>query len=131
MTSTPAPAEDPREFASILLELSNGKTEPELSETFATLIRRVKDTGKKGSISLVIVVEPMKGSDTQIVVTDTIKTKLPEHDRAASIFYLDDSCRPSRNDPRQMSLFGDVARRKAPEPPARRAVVDIDTGEVH
>lgn len=119
--------EGPRDFASILLELSNGKTEPELSDTFATLIRRVKDTGKRGSLSLLIEVEPMRGDETQILVKDSIKTKLPEHDRAASIFYLDRDDRPCRNDPRQASLFATL--RPTPEPP-RPVNFDPATGEL-
>lgn len=97
--------EEPRDFAAFLVEQSNGRTHTELSEGLRDLVTRVIDTGKKGSITLTVNVEPMKGAPETLVVTDAIKLKLPEHDRKASIFWPDPSGNLCRSDPNQRSIF--------------------------
>lgn len=118
------PPDEPREFASFLLEQARGHSHSELSQGLHDLVARVRDTGKKGSITYTVAIEPMKGNSDQLIVKDAIKLKLPEHDRAASIFFADRAGNLVRNDPNQPSLFGEVA-----EVP-RAAVVDLTTGEI-
>jgi hypothetical protein len=93
-----------RPFADFLRETAQGKTHEELSEALRDLVGRVLDTGKKGSLGLTIVVEPMKGGGEQLLVSDEIRLKLPEHDRAAAVFFADRDHNLVRNDPRQMSF---------------------------
>lgn len=95
----------PRDFAAFLVEQSNGRTHTELSEGLRDLVTRVIDTGKKGSITLTVNVEPMKNAPETLVVTDAIKLKLPEHDRKASIFWPDTAGNLCRTDPNQRSIF--------------------------
>ena len=111
---------DGKPFASWLCEQAGGKTEAELTDGLRDLVSRVTDTGKKGSITLVVSVAPMKGDSTMLVVSDEIKLKLPEHDRKASIFWEKDG-QLLRNDPNQRSIFDDI------EGVGR---VDTATGEV-
>lgn len=113
-----------RPFADWLRDQSRGKTHDELSEGLRDLVAKVIDTGKKGTLTLVITVEPMPKSDgNALVVTDEIKLKLPEFAREASLFFADDDRNLVRNDPRQL-VFDSL--REVPPPPG----VDPVTGEI-
>lgn len=98
----------PKPFATWLVEQAGGRTESELTDGLRDLVARVTDTGKKGSITLVVNVEPMKNDNSMLVVSDEIKLKLPEHDRKASIFWTDKDSNLLRNDPNQRSFFDEV-----------------------
>ena len=103
MTRTPDDA-PVRPFADWLREQAKGHTHDELSEALQDLVNKVRDTGKKGSLSLTVTVAPHKGDTRTLVVSDEIKVKLPEHDRDACIFYPDDAGNLSRNDPQQLAF---------------------------
>lgn len=118
---TDAPEPEIRPFATWLIEQSGGKTHEELSEALYDLVARVRDTGKKGSVSLTVNVAPLKGDIDVLVVADEIKLRLPEHDRKASLFYPDKDGNLTRRDPNQLSF--DSLR----EVPAN---VDPLTGEI-
>ena len=124
MTATPNPIE-PQDFLVFLAAQAGGGTVTELSDGLAELVRRVADTGKKGSISLTVSVEPMKGGDGKtMVVKDSITLKLPEYDRTAGVYFSDEDGRLHRNDPRQIAW--DMPLREVPPP----AGVDPKTGEI-
>lgn len=125
-TDAPREADPPRDFASVLLEQGRGHSHAELSRGLHDLVARVKDTGKKGSLTYTLVVEPMKGNDAAVITKDEIRLRLPEHDRQASIFYMDRAGNLTRTDPNQAPLWGDLAEAPAP----RTAVVDLSTGEI-
>lgn len=93
-----------RPFADFLREQSGGNTHDELSEALWDLVARVRDTGKKGTVSLTVTVAPMKGSDNVLVITDEIKLRVPEHDRKASLFYADKTGNLTRQDPNQLTF---------------------------
>ena len=94
-----------RPFADFLREQAKGATHEGLSEGLRDLVARVMDTGKGGSISLKITVEPMKGSKgSALVVTDEIKLRLPEHDRQSSLFFSDREGNLVREDPNQLAF---------------------------
>lgn len=93
-----------RPFAEWLLEQSSGSTHDELSEGLHDLVSRVKDTGKKGTLTLVVTVAPMKEDQEVLVVSDEIKLKLPEFARKASIFYADGDGNLTRKNPNQMEF---------------------------
>lgn len=112
-----------RPFADWIREQSNGRTHDELSVALHDLIGRVRDTGKKGSVSLTVTVAPMKGDTDVLVVGDEIKLRIPEHDRKASLFYPDAHGNLSRTDPQQLSF---ESLREVPPPPG----VDPVTGEI-
>lgn len=120
------PAEnEPREFGSFLLEQARGKTHDELSQALHDVTKKVIETGKKGSLTLTLSIgllgkDPAEG----LVITDQIKTKIPEHDRPSSVFYPDRNGNLSRRDPNQLS-FEDL--QTLPEdPPGTNQV----TGEI-
>lgn len=110
-----------RPFADWLREQSGGKTHDELSEALHDLIQRVRDTGKKGTVSLTVTIAPMKNDLDVLVVGDEIKLRLPEHDRKQSLFYPDKHGNLTRTDPQQLSF---ESLREVP------AGVDPETGEI-
>lgn len=103
MTTQDAPTVRP--FADWLRDQSKGKTHDELSEALRDLVSRVIDTGKKGSLTLIVNVEPMPNSDgSALIVKDEIKLKLPEFARDASLFFADEDFNLRRTDPRQLTF---------------------------
>lgn len=111
-------------FADWLALQRKGTLAGELATGLADLNRAVLDTGKPGTITLVIKVKPT-GDDVSVSVTDEVKVKLPEHDRGQSIFFVDDHGNPHRS---QQVL-------EAPDHPRLTAVpgaseADPQTGEV-
>lgn len=112
-----------RPFADWLRDQSKGATHDELSQALYDLTGRVIDTGKKGTLTLTITVQPLKGQVDALVVSDEIKLKLPEHDRKASLFYPDKQGNLTRSDPNQLTF---ESLREVPPPPG----VDPATGEI-
>ena len=96
-----------RPFAEFLLEQDGGKTHTELGESLWDLIHRVEATGKKGSLTLTITVEPVPKTDaTLLAITDNIGLKLPEFPRNPSVAYVDKNGNLTRDNPRQPVLTG-------------------------
>lgn len=101
-----APREDApsvRPFAAVLQEQRQGGLHSELSEQLAELVAAVAAHGKAGSLTVTLNVKPaeMPGA---IVVSDDVKSKVPQPDKPASLFYSDDHGNLSRRDPRQPEL---------------------------
>jgi hypothetical protein len=127
MSSRPRPPVDDdtprvRPFLDWLREQSQGKTADELSEGLHTLIDKVRETEKKGSITLKVTV----AYDSQARHARRHRQhhyRLPEHDRPTTIWYLDHDGNLTRNDPRQLAF---EALREVPPP----AGVDPKTGEI-
>lgn len=107
-TRTGEVTEDPqiRPFSAWLQDQSKGATHEELSEALYDLIARVTDTGKVGTLTLSIKVEPLKEDRSILVVTDEIKLKLPEFARPHSIFYRDAQGNLTRQNPDQPEISG-------------------------
>ena len=112
-----------RPFSDFLMEHGRGRTHDELGEALHTLVARVKDTGKAGSVTLVIRVEPMKADDRMVVVSDKIAIKIPEHDRPSAAWFIGIDGNLQRDDPHQLSF---ESLREVPPP----AGVDLETGEI-
>lgn len=93
-----------RPFAAFLQE--RAMTHEELSEGLWDLVARVTETGKKGTLTLVVTVETDKKAGNVLIVSDEIKLKLPEHDRPGAIYWADRNGNLARNDPRQPELDG-------------------------
>lgn len=112
-----------RPFADFLREHGRGRTHDELGEALHTLIARVKDTGKTGSISLTVQVKPMKQDDRMVIVSDKISINLPEHDRPSAAWFIGKDGNLQRDDPNQLAF---ESLREVPPPPG----VDPETGEI-
>lgn len=107
-----------RPFADWLREQARGHSHEELSQALHDLVVRCQDTGRKGSLTYVVTIDP-KNDEGILVVGDEIKLKLPEHDRAKSLFWADADGNLTRRDPNQHELDLPL-----------RAVVDTTTGEI-
>lgn len=104
MTDTETPT--PQPFAAFLRMHGRGRSHDELSEALHTLVGRVRDTGKKGTLTFTVSVEPQKKDDRVVIVSDKIALRLPEHDRPAAIWFVGRDGNLQRDDPDQPELDG-------------------------
>lgn len=93
-----------RPFAEFLIEQRKGAAHNEMSEGLNDLIDAVVTHGKGGELTLTIKVKPADKGARMVVVTDRVAVKLPESDRPAAFFYVDDQSNLSRSDPNQPQL---------------------------
>lgn len=97
--------QEPRPFATFLLETNKGRSHEELSAGLHEVIAEVLNTGKAGSISYRVDIKPAAGVENMVTITDQIVRKVPRGERATSMFFVDDDGNLCRNDPRQQSIF--------------------------
>lgn len=100
----PAP-DKPRDFALFLMEHARGRSHDELSHALRALVQAVTETGKPGKLTYTVTIKPQRKVEGAVLVADSIKSTLPEYDRAESIFFATDSGDLTRTDPRQTELF--------------------------
>lgn len=105
----------PRSFTDVLNQLRAGETAEELTARYSDLTTKCADSGRAGTITLVISLKPGKAG--QIEVFDEIKVKEPKQERSATLMFATPEGSLQREDPRQRELPG---LRK----------VDTDTGEI-
>lgn len=106
---------DPREFAAFLLD--RAATHEELTVKLHDLVQAVRDTGKKGTLTLKLTVSPFKNDAEVLEVHDDVKLVMPQHDRKPGIFYPDKNGNLTRNSPSMLDFTS-------------LQVVDTKTGEV-
>lgn len=115
-----------RPFADFLNEHTKGLHHTKASETLQELVGAVVDTGKKGTMTITVTVEPMKGNADALLTTINVAAKLPAQPVKAAVFYADGEHNLTRNDPNQPTFDGlkDVGGsselRDAPEAPGLR-----------
>lgn len=107
MTANPETGEiQQAPVAAFLASHLNGRTEEELSTEFHTLLDAVRAHGKKGQMTITIVVEPpangVESAPLPIGVESAIKA--PKPTPVKSLYFLDDEGLPVREDPRQMAI---------------------------
>ena len=95
-----------RPFAELLTILDRGTAHAEASRALNDLVAAVRDTGKKGSMSITVELAPLKGSSNQILVAARVVAKPPKSDPGAAMFYVDTSGNLTREDPNQLVLDG-------------------------
>lgn len=95
-----------RPFADWMHEQRGGLTHAELSEAFQELIRAVSEEGKAGQLTFTVKVKPASKGQTggPLLVTDDIKVKAPQPERAESIFFVDRDNNLRRDNPAQPRL---------------------------
>lgn len=93
-----------RPFVDFLAQ--QGRAHDELTEGLHKVIAAVEETGKAGSVTLVIKVDPDKKAAGIFRISDNVTVKAPEHDRGARIFFKDKTGNLSRSDPNQPELEG-------------------------
>lgn len=114
------------EFAAVLMQHNRGTAHAEASRALAEVVEACKRTGKKGSVTVRLDIEPQPKMGNVIKVTDHVVSKVPAADRVGSMWFPGEHGDLHRNDPRQHELFGasEVVRYDEPthEPPVLRAV---------
>lgn len=96
---------EPREFASLILEINKGRSHKELTAAVAELVAAVQETNRPGSITYRLTVKPLKGDDGAITIEDELTKKPPKGERGSSIFFIAEGNSLTRRDPRQTDLF--------------------------
>jgi hypothetical protein len=82
------------------------------------LVQAVADTHRPGSLTITLKVSKSKVSG-MVEIDDTVKVKLPEPARDASMFFADEDGNLSKDDPRQLTL--PVGPVRVADPNERRA----------
>lgn len=115
-----------------LCELQNGGFMIEASQEFTRLIQAVRQTGKKGSITLTLNLKKVSRGDTPALeVQGDIKVKVPTAERSAALYFATDENLLVHNDPRQAKLLFEEAKpvlveHKRPEPIDRQGAAAND-----
>lgn len=96
-----------RPAAAVIQEIGAGALHARVSEQLAELTAAVTETGKKGTLTLQLVVAPIKpGNTSTLVVTGKSVLKAPEGDSEtpSSVFFPDRDGNLTRDDPNQPAL---------------------------
>lgn len=92
----------------VLMEIRGGAALKDAGAELAEVVAAVKATGKKGSITLKIDIEPDKTDDTVVTFQPDITVKKPKKPYAKGIFFVDEKTgRVSREDPRQLEMLAE------------------------
>lgn len=92
--------------SSILMEHRGGGLHNEASEELQGVVKAVKDTQKKGSLTITISVEPAKDDEDSVVLSDTLKVSAPRPTTKPSRWFTDEHGNVSRTNPRQGEISG-------------------------
>lgn len=95
-------------FTHVVNNMRNGGLQAELSEQLNECVLMSQQTGNKSTLTLTIEIKP-NGSTGQYHLKDTVKSKLPELSKGASIFFGTPDGNLQRDDPNQRSLDLKVA----------------------
>lgn len=90
-----------RPFTQFLHEQRRGVLHAELGEALADVCAAVVKTGKTGEVILSLKIKP---SGDMIAVTDSVTTKVPQGERAPSMYWVDGRGNATRFNPQQPEL---------------------------
>ncbi|CAI1133734.1 Uncharacterised protein [Serratia fonticola] len=92
-------------FSQHLSYINKGTLDSELSEELARVIKAVRETGKKGAITLVLTCSMLNTRDENTMkITPTVKTSIPELGRAETIMFSTADGDLMRDDPSQVQM---------------------------
>lgn len=92
----------PLEHASTLLAThAGGAVDREAAEALLEMVRAVRDTGKKGTVTVTF--QATEAGDRQIILTAQVATKIPKPSPEAGIYWLSNEG-IHHNDPWQQSF---------------------------
>lgn len=94
-----------RPIFDVLSQIKGGAAIHDAAKDLNELVRAVKATGKSGTLTIKLTVEPDKADDTVCTIQPDVTLKLPKKARAKAIFYIDDKTGDlTREDPRQTQM---------------------------
>lgn len=109
MKQQPEPELPSNFFVQTVNELAQGDLAPMLSDDLASLVKEVRNQGRKGTLTLKITVEPA-GSNGKVEVKSQVDLKMPKPDAGISVFFSTELGQLLRHDPAQRQLpFGEDA----------------------
>jgi hypothetical protein len=91
-----------RAFADVLRDLTGGQTYEELGSALTEIVDAVMQTRRSGSLTLTLKIK--SNGDSSVIITDDVKTKLPQPIRGETIFFTQAGGNLLREDPRQEKL---------------------------
>lgn len=92
-------------FSQQISYLNRGALDSECSEALAELIKAVRDTGKKGSITLTLNCSMLNTRDENALrISADVKTSIPKLDRAETIMFSTADGDLLRDDPKQVQM---------------------------
>ncbi|MCK0743597.1 hypothetical protein [Chromohalobacter nigrandesensis] len=95
---------NPHAFTQMLAKMRRGQSAEELSETLLEAQDACKETGKQAVITYKVKIKPEKGMPGMFMLTDEIKSQLPQMDRGASVMFEDTNLQLQLEDPRQQKF---------------------------
>lgn len=106
-------------FAITLQDQRQGALSSELSLALSQLVSAVRSTGRPGSLTLKLSINPTAGGDgTTVTLTDDVTVKNPKPKKPSSLFFTCDDGRLTRENPNQQTL--PLRTVTAPEEPLRK-----------
>ncbi len=103
---TNQPTAEAAEFAAFLIGHLGGRAHEEISAELHHLIAAVTEHGKKGTLAIVVTVEPPRGhidGGPLAIAIDSV-LKAPKASAPPAIYFVDAEGNATRNDPRQIAL---------------------------
>lgn len=112
-------------FLETIRQLRSGRTQEEAAEKLAQLVQDCRHTGKKGTLTIKMTINPDKGDTGQYFIADEITVKAPKFERGNTLMWGTPDGNLQRTDPNQ----GELPLRSVPdeEPAPRRVDTDSDT----
>lgn len=96
-----------QDVTELLGNLRRGTLLAEFGEELADLLEAVRETGKAGTLTLRLKLEPQKGQDrAEVFITDTVTTTKPKPEKSSTLMYVHKDGTLSRRDPRQGEFDG-------------------------
>lgn len=93
-----------KNFAETLKDIREGALLTELPQALQEVLAAVRATGKAGKLTLTLSIKPLEGSANSILISDDVKTTLPEPTRLTTVMFVTDDNELTRRDPRQPKL---------------------------
>ncbi len=98
-------SENKTPFSQQIAYINKGTLDAELTEALAEVIKSVRETGKKGAVTLTLNVSMLNTRDENAVkVTPAVKTSKPELDKADTIMFSTANGDLLRDDPDQVQM---------------------------
>jgi hypothetical protein len=103
--------EDRAPFSAFLVAHDSGEANTTATAALADVVKAVKDTGLKGTVTLTVTVAKFNKTDqSPLVVTVNTVAKVPVEKRAGAIWYADDNGGLQKTPANQMTMFDEPVR---------------------